>query len=325
MIKLEKILLLISLIFLPLPLITVSSQTRGALIVVTFPNLVDDVKLVASSEDKVVSLVPLGTDPHQYQLTTEDIQLLQTADLIVSTGHTFFEVDIKNKVERKIIKSRLIEIIRISGVEIYDNPALGQPNYHMPIYDPENYKVFILHIAEILAEINPSNAKVYLNRANTIVSKVDYILKTTPRLNVVAAADYPFTQYAVSWLGVKIKYLVVKEAGVSATPADLEKLEEAIKKNEVKLLVVSEPVKLPASKLLKSLAEKYGVPVIKVPTPFSPGSLYSKLKYIAEQASLLVHEINRSSKQQYTSKPLVLNVAAGIVSLSIIVTLFALY
>jgi len=299
------------------------AQPRKLIIVATFPNLVKDIKLVACSEE-VVSLVPAGADPHEYQLTSRDLDLVKRANLIVSTAHTSFEIDLRKKVEQKEFKAVLIELTKIPGIVILNNPALNQPNYHMPIYDPGNYKLFIKYLALKLAEINPLEAEIYLNRAESVARKIDSIVNSTPKLNVVAAADYPFTQYAVSWLGIEIKYLVVKEAGVSATPSDIEKLKEALAKKEVKIVVVAEPVELPASKLLKSLAEKYEVPVLYIPLPFSKGSILSKLEYISSQAKSIKLQLGEKGALLNEKSPF-LEIAAGILSLLIIVELYFYY
>ena len=307
------------LLFLPL----VVAQPGKLLIVTTFPNLVEDVKLVAS-EEETVSLVPAGADPHDYQLTSRDLDLIREANLIVSTAHTSFEVDLRRKIEQREFSATLVELTKIPGIAILNNPVLNQPNYHMPIYDPRNYKLFVKYLALKLAELNPLKAKIYLNRANNVAKEVDSLIESTPKLNVIAAADYPFTQYAVSWLGVEIRYLIVKEAGVSATPSDIEKLKEALARKEVKLVVVAEPVELPASKLLKSLAEKYDVPVLYVPLPFSSGSILSKLKYIASQAKIIKLQVSEEETLLRKENPLI-RIIAGVLSLLIIAELYVYY
>ncbi|MET1100861.1 MAG: zinc ABC transporter substrate-binding protein, partial [Pyrodictiaceae archaeon] len=115
---------------------------KGLLIVTTFPNLVWDIKQLVCKDDRVKSIVPLGVDPHEYQLTPSDIQLLAKADIIVSTAHTPFEEDIRSLTLEGKLYATLIEIPRIPGIRILRNPVTGQPNYHMLIYDPENYKIF---------------------------------------------------------------------------------------------------------------------------------------------------------------------------------------
>jgi len=251
-------------------------SAKGLTIVVTFPNLEEDIKLVAP-EDVVKSIVPVGVDPHTYQLTPADIENLKRADVIISTAHTHFEMKIREMIENGEIKAKLVEIPEIPGIKILKNPVTHTSNYHMPIYDPENYKVFIRYVSEIL--FNITGDKSYKDRAKKVIEKVDEIMNNTKKLNVTAVADLPYTQYAVSWLNVDIKYLVMKEHGISPTPQDLQAIENAIKAGEVKLAVITKDGPK-ASEILLDLAKKYGIDVLYVPSPISVKSIPDKLKEI---------------------------------------------
>ena len=252
---------------------------------VSFPNIACDVELLALGDDEVVALAPPGMDPHEYQLTPDDIELLKGADIIVSTAHTPFEMEIRELHDRGEISGILVEIPRIPGIRIMENPATGQPNYHMPIYDPGNYKVFITYLASLMAKLRPGKQDSYLSKAEAIVGTIDSLLDRAPRLDLAAVADLPFTQYAVSWLGIDIRFLLVKEHGVPATPGDLLRIEEAISSGKVCLAVVCEPATPSASRQLRELATEHGLPILYVPSPLSPRGTLEKLEQVAERAS----------------------------------------
>ncbi|MEM3892849.1 MAG: hypothetical protein QXR12_02735, partial [Thermofilum sp.] len=48
----------------------------GLRIAVTFPSLYEDVKALLCEGDTVVSIAPPGVDPHEYQLSPKDVELL---------------------------------------------------------------------------------------------------------------------------------------------------------------------------------------------------------------------------------------------------------
>jgi len=265
----------VGLVVLLLSLLLLGSA-KGLTIIVTFPNLEEDIKLVAP-KDVIKSIVPVGVDPHTYQLTPDDIESLKRADVIISTAHTHFEMKIKKMVENGEIKAKLVEIPEIPGIKILKNPVTHNPNYHMPIYDPENYKVFMRYISEILYNI--TGDKSYKERAKKVIDEVNKIVNNTKKLNVTAVADLPYTQYAVSWLNVDIKYLVTKEHGVPPTPQDLQTIENAIKSGEIKLAVITKDGSK-ASEILLDLAKKYKIDVLYVPSPISVKSIPDKLKEI---------------------------------------------
>ncbi len=286
---------------------------------VSFPNLAYDVGLLACEDDKIASLAPAGSDPHEYQLTPEDVELLRRADLIISTGHVPFEARIKELEKEGEISGVLVELLHVPGVKLLVNPATGQPNCHMPIYDPENYKAFLAYLANLLAELRPSKAEAYRQKASEIIERINAIVRETPMLNLSAAADMPAAQYAVSWLGVRLCFLVVKEHGTPATPGDLLRLEEALADGSVSLVVICEPVKSSASRQLEALAEEHGVPILRVPSPLAPSSILDKLAEISLRAKdLASHDVTAGN-----GRPNVLDVLlAWASSLLVVLSLF---
>ncbi len=270
----------------------------GLVIAVTFPNLAYDVRLIACSGDSVVSVAPSGVDPHSYQLTPRDVELLRQADIIVSTGHAPFEAEIRRQVEDGLLKARLIEIPRIPGLRLEANPATGEPNYHMPIYDPGNYEVFLRYLAETLEEMRPGCREIYQEHLASALRRLGSITSSAPRLSVDAVGDTPLTQYAVGWLGVRVRMLVVREHGVAASPQDLGRIEEAMREGKLGLAVVVSPAETPASKTLLSMAERNGVPVLMVPSPLGNGSMLDKLAVVAQHARTAAESLSQAPKRE---------------------------
>ena len=284
---------------------TVEARTSspGLEIVVTFPNLAYDIALLLCEGDHLYSLVPQGVDPHDYQLTPEAISRLEGADVVISTAHAPFEMEIKEMRERGELEAVLVEIPEVPGIRLLENPATGQPNYHMPIYDPGNYKTFMRYIADVLANLRPGRAEDYLGKARELAEQVDALLSETPELSLEAVADLPLTQYAVSWLGVRIRFLLMKEHGVPASSAYLMRVEEAVSRGEVKLAVVCDPPRSSASEHLRRLADEHGLPVLRIPLPFSEGSILEKLSRISEQAVKLSHSLPVGGSTWQERKP----------------------
>ena len=261
------------------------AKAQGGLIVlVTFSNLVDDVKPLLCGGDRVEALVPPGVDPHSYQLKPSDIEKIRNADLVISTGHAPFEVKLRNLVP----SDKLVEIPRIKGIRLLRNPDTGQPNYHMPIYDPRNYIVFIDYVAHRLAELRPGCANHYLSAARSVAERVEALASRAPKLNVDAVGSVPPVQYPVEWLGVHVRLLLSPEAGVPPTPAILEKAKRMLSSGAVAVVMVrgGEPA-TPIDARLESMARELGAPVLRVPAPFLPGSIPSKLEVVVEEASRL--------------------------------------
>lgn len=261
---------------------------EGLRIVVTFSSLVEDVKALLCEGDEVLALVPSGIDPHEYSLTPQDVEKLKSSDLIVSTAHAPFELRIHELVKSGEISARLLELSEVAGLIILENPATGQPNYHGILLDPRNYASFVRNLSGTLSNLRPTCAAVYSEKASAILSRLDELVSKAPRLNVAAVAVGPLAQYAVEWMGVRVKYLLVREHDLPAMPEDLAAAERALATGEAALVIVVKGAEdTPAGAKALELAEKYGKPVIYVPTELEPGSFLSKIAEVVEEAERL--------------------------------------
>ncbi|MEM4594416.1 MAG: zinc ABC transporter substrate-binding protein [Zestosphaera sp.] len=291
------------------PLISYSSNSTGITIVVTFPNLADDVNLIMCDSDRVYSLLPPSIDPHDYSLTPADVKLLEQADLIISTAHTHFELRISELRDQGVIKAVVIEIPKVSGIKLLQNPSTGLPNLHMPIYDPYNYLEFMRNLTNTLKRLNPACAGIYENKDELVRSKINELLSSVEPLNLRGIGVSPVVQYAVSWLGINLTSFLIPEEGVSPTTSVVREIEDQVKKGYVDLIIVTEEENTYVS-YLRSLGVQYGVPVLEVPLPFISGSVVSKLENIADQVAKIKTQTltNDADRGKYLSDmlPLIL-------------------
>ena len=260
-------------------------QAHSLTVVVTFPSLQPDIQQLLCPGDRVISLVPPSVDPHAYQLKPSNIQLLQQADLIISTGHVPFEKQIEELVSKGVIRAELIIIWKIPGIRILRNPDTGQPNLHMPIYDPLNYVAFIKRVATALQRLNPGCFNVYRENAEKVIERVMEMYRSAPRLRMVAVGDAPFTVYAVDWLGLHVEALLVPEPGLPSTPEIYRRITRLL--HEGAVAVVTEPSVSKASQTLLRIAREAGAPVVYVPSPLVQKTIPEKLEYIVEQVERL--------------------------------------
>lgn len=263
---------------------TTNVEKEGLTIIVTFPSLKPDIEQIICGEDSVIALIPEGVDPHDYQLSPKDVQLLKRASIIISTGHAPFEVQIKSLIEQGEINAELIEIPSIPGITIKKNPVIGMPNYHMPIYDPYNYIAYINFVSTKLSEKRPECGITYEEKTQNIVSKVEKIIEETKKHDITAAAASPLAQYAVEWAGVKIKYLFQKEHNMPTTPEDIASIERAAMKGEIGLIVsLRVEEKTPILVKVEEIAKDKNIPIIYIPSPLEPTPTYVKIGEVAHQ------------------------------------------
>jgi len=264
--------------------ISYSSNSTGLTIVVTFPNLVDDVNLIKCDLDKVYSLLPSSIDPHDYSLTPADVELLKQADLVISTAHTHFESRITELRDQGVIKAVILEIPKVPGIKLLQNPNTGLPNLHMPIYDPRNYLEFLRNLTNTLKHLNPACAGTYESRYELVKNKIGELLSSVKPLNLRGVGAKPAVQYAVSWLGINLTVFLVPEEGVSPAINTVREIEDQVRKGYVNIIVVTAEEDAYVN-YLRSLGAQYGIPVLEVPLPFSEGSIVSKLENIVSQVT----------------------------------------
>ncbi len=216
-------------------------------------------------------------DPHEYELRPGDVRMLQGADIIVSTAHAPFERIIREKVESGELRAELLEIPRI-GVRILRNPVTGQPNYHMPIYDPDNYLIFMDRLRDEMSRLNPGCAGDYEERFRRLSDRIREIEARAPRMNVTAVAVNPVAQYAVEWTGVRIRYLLLKDRGVPATPPELARVTRDALLGRIGLMVLVGDPRTPLNRKAAEMAAELGIPSVRVPSPLEPRSFPDKLE-----------------------------------------------
>ncbi len=286
------ILLIIGAVTVSYVLIKPGTEEEKALIITTFPGLEKDLQIMLDGCNiSVEPLVPAGVDPHEYQLKPSDYQKLNKALLIISTGHTPFENEIKNTINEK---DKIIVIPEIPGIKFKTLPD-GAVNLHMPIYDPSNYETYITYIANYLSEKIPSCSETIRRNTAEIIETINntYISHKDLLANRSAVLVSPAVEYAVSWLGVDIKGYLTLEHESSTSPEQITLIREELAKGAIAVIIVdnnSMPLGQSSIKL-EQLAEEYNASIIKVPAPFLDTSMLEKIQSVANQAL----EITKSS------------------------------
>lgn len=283
------------------PLIGINGRETGLTISVTFPNLEYDVKKLACPGDRVFSIVPADVDPHHYELTPRDVEVLLNSDIIVTTGHTHFEMEIKEMVERRGVDLVLIEIPSLESMKYRYIPGTSRVNLHGLIYDPSNYLNFMSRLYETLVSLNPGKKSCYENNYVKVVDEISSIINASTGFKVKAVADSPLVQYAVEWVGIEIVQFVVKEHELPPEPGSLALIEELMINNRVDLAVVLTPTVDKSSVWLENRAREMGVPIIYVPSPMSNGSYTDKLRFILNQLNGLQLDVEHTSRDEAAS------------------------
>ncbi len=203
-------------------------------IVVSFPAY-DQVLKEAFPQAEVILLTrDAASDPHQYQLTPADLQLLYSLtekDVIISTAHAPFELKIAELAKEGKIKAYVIDVRTFQLYLTWDNRLVkledeehgevdhedhehGPVNIHdHGIYPPNVFKL----VEEVSWRTGLQPNKEFLERLRAL--NATYCCRFGGR----AVALTPAAQYLLHWLGFRDVVVLVKEPGVPPSPADLQK------------------------------------------------------------------------------------------------------
>ncbi|USS39999.1 zinc ABC transporter substrate-binding protein [Thermococcus aggregans] len=226
---------------------------------------------------QVEYLVPLGVDPHQYQLTPEQIEELQRADVIVTIGHLPSERKIEELEKEGFLKGKVLEIEDYQRYGFRYLPERWYNNKYNPHgiwLDPYNALAIARTVRVALAELYPSYS--FLDsQLSEFEAKVEGIILAYQKLDLngkKALIELPSHQYAVEWMGIVVVDSIKPEEEVPTKSVD-ELLEVA---KSVDVIVYSEESPEQLKNAALELSKRAGVPAVKVSVMWS-GKNYTEV------------------------------------------------
>lgn len=128
--------------------------------------LADITRKIAGDRQLVTSLLPIGTDPHSYQPTPQDMAKIAQSKVLIINGadyEHFLEPLLENAGgEREVIEAS-------AGINPRKDAQGVDP--HMWL-DPNNVIVYVENIREALTHFDPEGAAVYQSNADAYVAEL---------------------------------------------------------------------------------------------------------------------------------------------------------
>lgn len=154
-------------------------STEKISILTSFYPLLEFTKEIGREKIDVQLLVPQGVEPHDWDPRINDIQRIQTADVVVINGLGFEEyLDDLSSINSEIAiidTSRNIKPMTSDGNFVEDNAAfLTDPHVWL---NPKLAEIQVNNIAKGLIDIDPKNQEFYKQNAQLYISKLDEIDK----------------------------------------------------------------------------------------------------------------------------------------------------
>jgi zinc/manganese transport system substrate-binding protein len=251
-------------------------------IVVSFPAYNIVLKEAFPNAD-VILLTKGVSDPHEYQLTPQDLQMLKALterDVIISSMHAPFELKIAEMAKNGEIKAKLIDLTKIQWYLTWDGDLVKGAEQDHGGVNMHDHGVFPPNVFALIDEVSKATG---LEPDQNFIQKLKQLNATyANKFSGKAIAITPTAQYILYWLGFRDVALFIKEPGVPPSPADLQKTLQYAKEGAPALAVAVSGEALKIVDNFRNKMNELGVQPKVVIADFSTTYL-STLEYLAKE------------------------------------------
>ena len=143
---------------------------NGLHVLATTTFLADIAQNVAGQRVEVVSLIPVGVDPHEYQLTPQDTTRIAQAQVLIANGvgyETWLQKTLTN------VGGQRVEVIASNGITPHPDISGGHPEGDPHLWlDPNNVIHYVENIRDGLIQADPAGADVYKANAAAYIQQL---------------------------------------------------------------------------------------------------------------------------------------------------------
>ena len=271
-------------------------------VVSSFSLLTDMIENIGGEHVDVYNLVPIGTDPHEYEPLPEDIKAASDADLLFYNGVNleggengwFFKlINSVGQSEDKIVEAS-------KGVEpmyLKDEKGNQEVNPHaflspkVGIQMTENVRDALIEHIPDKAEYFEQNAADYLKQLKEIDEEYAEGINSIPEENRIFMASEQAFQYMTKEYGLKEGYIWAIDTDENGSPDQIRQAIEFVKENQPKVLFVESNVD---RRPMETVSSETGVAIYEQPIlsdeigkPGEAGDTY--IKYLEYNLGIILN------------------------------------
>jgi ABC-type Zn uptake system ZnuABC Zn-binding protein ZnuA len=283
----------------------VEEDGRRLKILATTTIVADIVKEIGGDQVDVSVLLPVGTDPHSYQPTPQDLARAVEAELIFINGaglEGYIQPMLENTtgVERIIDVSNGIFLITIDSVlenaeEAHDFG--GDPHTWT---DPNNVKIWVENISRALMEADALHADYYQENAKTYTQALESLdnwvseqVRVIPPERRKLLFDHHVFGYYAKRYGFDVIGAIIPSFSTLAEPSaqELAEIEQIIRSLGVPAIFVGSTVN---ANIADQITQDTGVKIIRVYTGSlseETGEASSYLEYIRYNTQAIIEAL----------------------------------
>ncbi len=236
--------------------IAFTSGAQERLKVVATATMFEDMaRMISGDLLEVVSIVPVGGDPHIYEPTPSDVRLVAEADLILRNGLTF-EGWLDELIANSGTKADVVTITK--GI-----PVIASDQYHNAT-DPHawmsarNGLQYIENVHDALVRLDPENADVYAFNYRLYKQQLEDLdqwirteIEKIPLAKRVLITSHDAFRYFGKQYGVRVEAALGTSTDAEVQTSDIVKLSNTIRETGVPAIFVESSVN---PKLLEQIA-----------------------------------------------------------------------
>jgi ABC-type Zn uptake system ZnuABC Zn-binding protein ZnuA len=224
-------------------------------VVATASILSDMAKNIAGDAVEVATIVPIGGDPHIYEPTPSDAQLVASADLILKNGLTF-EGWLDELIENSGTRARIVTVTE--GIEPIKSSTYKNATDPHAWMDASNGMVYSANICKALTALDPANEKMYAFNLGIYRQQLELVdsfifekIKTIPEQRRILITSHDAFQYYGRRYGLKLESVLGTSTDAEVQTSDIMRLNQVIKSNGVPAVFIESTIN---PKLLEQLA-----------------------------------------------------------------------
>ena len=211
---------------------------------------------------------------HDYQLTSDDVKLLSTADVSLVNGGGMESFLDTAEFAKKYPKLKVVSID-----ENLPKEQLDEDNAHYWM-NLDFYEIYVQKIAIALADIDPEHSLEYMENYRAYADKVDELIEQAKIINAAANTNgvillHEAFGYLADELGLDTKMVLDLDDGAEVSPSDLSKACELINDGEAAYILGESTY---GSAIAKTIEDETGLYTIFI-DPLTTGE-YNKDAYL---------------------------------------------
>lgn len=245
---------LYSIILLVFPFL-LNAQEEKKLVVSTASIFADMAEVIAGGKVDIQMIVPIGGDPHIYEPTPGDAQLVNRADLILRNGLTF-EGWLNELIENSGTKAEIVTITEgIQPIESIQYKNSTDPHAWM---DVANGLIYIENIKNALVALDPDNADIYefnygiyRQQLQDLDQEIQQEIRRIPEKRRILITSHDAFRYYGKRYGIDVQAILGTSTDADAQTSDIVRLNKIIQESGIPAVFIETTVN---PKLLQQIA-----------------------------------------------------------------------